>query len=84
MTVINKILEMQYKGFTLVLDEENHGWKCIIGEQEILFPHSQAAESAIDEILKDSANAIKKHEGVVIKKVSYSQVTKTVEVEKPY
>ena len=82
--MILKILETNYKGFHLVLDEERHGWKCVIGEQEILFPHSQAAETAIDEILKDSAAAIKNNKGVVIGKAPRSRVTKTVEEEKPY
>ena len=83
--MIRKILEMNYKGFHLVLVEEGQaGWKCVIGEQEILFPNSQAAETAIDEILKDSATAITQNKGVVIGKVLRSQVTKTVEVEKLY
>ena len=81
--MVQKILEINYKGFHLVLAEEGQcGWKCVIGEQEILFPHSQAAEAAIDEILRDATAAITKNKGVVIGKVSRSQVTKTVEVEK--
>ena len=81
--MIKKILEVNYKGFHLVLAEEGqNGWKCVIGEQEILFPNSQAAENAIDEILKDATDAITKSKGVVIGKVSMSHVTKTVEVEK--
>ena len=83
--MIKKILEVNYKGFHLVLAEEGqNGWKCVIGEQEILFPNSQAAENAIDEILKDATDAITKNKGVVIGKVSKSQVTKTVEIEKLY
>ena len=83
--MIKKILEVNYKGFHLVLAEEGqNGWKCVIGEQEILFPNSQAAENAIDEILKDATDAITKSKGVVIGKVSRSQVTKTVEIEKLY
>ena len=83
--MIQKIVEVNYKGFNLVLAEEGHqGWKCVIGEQEILFPHSQAAESAIDEILADTADVIQKHNGTVIGKVLKSQVTKTVEVDKLY
>ena len=81
--MIQKILEINYKGFRLVLAEEGQeGWMCVIGEQNILFPNSQAAEKAIDEILKDATAAITKNKGVVIGKVSRSQVTKTVEVEK--
>ena len=82
--MILKILESNYKGFHLVLDEEGHGWKCVIGEQEILFPTTQAAEKAIDEILKDSAAAIRNNNGTVIGKVMKSTVTKTAEVEKLY
>ena len=83
--MIVKILESDYKGFHLVLNEEGQrGWKCIIGEQEILFPNMQAAELAINEILKDSAAVIKKRDGVVLRKVPKSMVTKTVEVEKLY
>lgn len=82
--MIHKILEIDYKGFHLVLDEVRHGWKCVIGEQEILFPNAQAAEKVIDEILKDTADVIAINKGVVIGKVLRSQVTKTVEVEKPY
>ena len=83
--MIQTILEVNYKGFHLVFHEEGQkGWKCIIGEQEILFPHSQAAEAAIDEILKDSATAITKNDGVVIGKVAKSHVVATVAMEKPY
>lgn len=82
--MILKIVESNYKGFHLVLDEERHGWKCVIGEQEILFPTSQDAKSAINEILKDSAAAIKERKGVVLRNVPHSQVTKTVEVDKAY
>ena len=82
--MIKKVLEIDYKGFHLVLNEEGHGWKCVIGEEEILFPNSQAAEMAINEILKDSADVIKKREGKVLRKVPQSMVTKTVEVEKLY
>lgn len=82
--MIQKVLEIKYKGFHLVHDDERQGWKCVIGEQEILFPHAQAAEKAIDEILKDATAVIKKNGGVAVSKVSKSQVTKTVETEKPY
>lgn len=83
--MIRKILEMNYKGFHLVLVEEGQiGWKCVIGEQEVQFPRLKAAEAAIDDILKDSAATITKNKGVVIGKVSRSQVTKTVEVENLY
>ena len=83
--MIQKILEFDYKGFHLVLEEEGRqGWKCVIGEQEILFPHTQAAEAAIDEILKDTSDIITKNKGVVIGKVLRSHVTKAVETDKPY
>ena len=82
--MIHKIIECNYKGFHLVLDEERHGWKCVIGEQEILFPTSQDAKLAINEILKDSAAVIKERKGVVLRTVPHSQATKTVEMDKLY
>lgn len=81
--MIKKILEYDYNGFHLVLAEEG-GWKCIIGEKEILFPYATAAEAAIDELLKDADSVIAKHKGKVICKVPRSNVTKTVDVENPY
>lgn len=80
--MILEILEYDYKGFHLVHDES--GWKCVIGEQEIKFKYSTAAESAIDEILKDADNAIKKYDGTVICNVDRSRVTKTLEREMLY
>lgn len=83
--MIQKILEYDFKGFHLVLAEDGqNGWKVIIGEQVVLFPTSQAAEKAINEILKDSVAAIKNNNGTVIDKVMKSEVTKTVAVEKLY
>ena len=83
--MIQTILEINYKGFHLVFHEEGQkGWKCVIGEQEVLFPHAQAAEKAIDEILKDAADVITKNDGVVIGKVPKSHVTATVATENPY
>lgn len=50
--MIIEVKEYKYKGITL-----NHvddlGWKCILGDREYLFPHCQAAESAIDEIFNE-------------------------------
>lgn len=82
--MIFKILEYNYKGFHLVLDEADPGWKCIIGEKEIRFRTSQDAESAINEILKDADKAIEQHKGIPVCKVPGCLVTKTVETEKPY
>lgn len=82
--MILKILEYNYKGFHLVLNEADSGWNCIIGEKEIKFRTSQDAESAINEILKDAAKAIEQHKGIPVSKVPVCQVTKTVETENPY
>ena len=82
-TMVIEIKEYNYKGFHLILNK-NSGWKCVIGEQEILFPHSQAAETAIDEILKDATNIIARNKGVAIGKSPRSQVTKTVVQKKAY
>lgn len=83
--MILKVLEIDYKGFHLVFhDEGKVGWKCIIGNQEFLFPHRTAAEAAINEILKEADLIIEKRGGTKIRKVDNTKVTKTVEVEKPY
>lgn len=78
--MIYKILEYDYKGFHLILDEEGGiGWKVIIGEQEIKFPHSQSAEAAINEILSGANEIIASHNGTALGKVPRSHVTKTIE-----
>jgi len=83
--MIYKVLEYDYKGFHLVLDEEDGvGWKCVIGGKEIKFPNAQAAEATINEILEYAKQIIKKNGGKVLRTVSVSKVTKTVEVENPY
>ena len=79
--MIQKILEYDFKGFHLVLDEENGGWNCVIGTQEIKFPNAQAAEVALSAILVDSKKIIEYHGGVVVRKVPVSTVTKIVETE---
>ena len=82
--MILKILEYNYKGFHLVLDETEPGWKCIIGEKEVKFRTSQNAESAINEILKDADKAIDQYNGITVSKVPVCEVTKTEETEKLY
>lgn len=83
--MILKILEYDYKGFHLVLDEEGGvGWKCIIGDKEIKFPNAQAAEATISDILKDVNTLIKKNNGKVVQIVPESKVTKTAEMERLY
>lgn len=82
--MILKVLEADYKGFHLALNEGKGGWKCIIGDQEFLFPHKTAAEAVIDEILKEADPIIKKRGGTKIRNVDNTKVTKTVEIEKPY
>lgn len=85
LSMVLKILEYNYKGFHLVSGgDDKGGWLCVIGEQEIRFPHGQAAEAAIDEILKGAENAIVRNKGVVLRKVAKSSVTNAVECEKPY
>lgn len=83
--MIYKVLEYDYKGFHLVLAEEDEiGWKCVIGGKEIKFPNAQAAEATINEILEYAKQIINKNGGKVLRTVSVSKVTKTVEVENPY
>lgn len=82
--MVYKITESEYKGFRLVYDEVNNGWICIIGEYEVKFPYSQAANSAIEEILDISEGIIKKHGGKVISKPTRISTTKMVESELPY
>lgn len=83
--MIYKVLEYDYKGFHLVLDEEDGtGWTCVIDGKEIKFPNAQAAEATINEILEYAKQIIKKNNGKVLRTVSVSKVTKTVEVEKIY
>ena len=82
--MILNILEYNYKGFHLVLDEDEPGWKCIIGDKEIRFRTSQDAEFAINEILKDANKAIKQNEGITVRKVPICEVTKTEEIEELY
>ena len=62
--MIIEIKEYNYKGFTLhhVTDK---GGKIVLDGEEILFPHAQAAELAIDEFYRD---VIKKHKGKKLKR----------------
>lgn len=60
--MIIEINEYSYKGITLQLAKDK-GWKCNLGGVEYLFPHSQAAERAIDEIFRDIKPVIVKHKG---------------------
>lgn len=83
--MILKVLEYDYKGFHLILDDEGGtGWKCIIGRKEIKFPNATAAEATISELLNDSDQVIKKNGGKVVQAVPESKVTKTVEIESLY
>jgi len=60
--MIIEITEYSYKGITLQLAKDK-GWKCNLGGTEYLFPHAQAAQSAIDEIFRDIKPVITKHKG---------------------
>lgn len=83
--MIKKILGFDYKGFRLAYDEEGGtGWKCVIGDKEVKFKTLQDAKATISEILKDADEAIKRNEGIVIRKVPESEITKTVDIERIY
>jgi hypothetical protein len=51
------VTEYKYKGITLNRAEDK-GWKCLLGEREYLFPHCQAAETAIDAIFGEHISEI--------------------------
>lgn len=57
--MIIEIKEYPYKGFVLK-HVDKKGWKIVLEDVEILFPHAQAAEMAIDEFYRE---VIKKHQG---------------------
>jgi len=65
--MIIEIKEYTYKGITLN-HVEDEGWKCILGDREYLFPHSQAAHSAIDEIFSNIKPIIDKNKGKALPK----------------
>lgn len=62
--MVIEVKEYNYKGFHLELVKDK-GWKIVLNDVEIIFPHAQAAEMAIDEFYRD---VIKKHKGVKLKK----------------
>ena len=62
--MIIEVKEYNYRGFRLELAKDK-GWKIVLNDVEILFPHAQAAEMAIDEFYGD---VIKKHKGAKLKK----------------
>lgn len=64
--MIIEVTEYTYKGIELH-HVKDKGWKCNLGGEEYLFPHCQAAESAIDELFKDIKAVVSKHKGVKIK-----------------
>lgn len=61
--MIIEVKETTYRGFKLE-HVENKGWKIVLGEEEYLFPHFQAAQSAIDEFYRD---VIPKNQGKRLK-----------------
>ena len=65
--MIIEITEYSYKGITLQLAKgqglDVQGWMCNLGGVEYLFPHAQAAQSAIDDIFRDIKPVIDKHRG---------------------
>jgi len=69
--MIIEIKEYSYKGIALHIakdqNEKYHGWKCNLGGVEYIFPHSQAAERAIDDIFQNIKPVIARHGGTKIK-----------------
>jgi hypothetical protein len=61
--MIIEVKEYPYRGFVLK-HVEKKGWKIVLDGVEILFPHAQAAEMAIDEFYFD---VIKQHKGEKLK-----------------
>lgn len=61
--MIIEVKEYSYRGFRLELAKDK-GWKIALDGVEILFPHAQAAEMAIDEFYFD---VIKAHKGEKLK-----------------
>lgn len=64
---IIEVKEVNYKGILLQL-VDGKGWKCNLGGDEYLFPHIQAAESAINEIFRDIKPIVSKNHGVKLPK----------------
>jgi len=63
--MIIEVKETTYKGFDIRL-VENKGWKIVLGDEAYLFPHFQAAQSAVDEFYRE---VIPKHKGKRMKRV---------------
>lgn len=62
--MIIEITECDYRGFHIV-HVDNEGWKIVLGDEEYLFPHYQAAQSAVDAFYRD---VIPAHKGKKIRK----------------
>lgn len=63
--MIIEVKETIYKGFKIEL-VENKGWKIALGGEAYLFPHFQAAQSAVDEFYRD---IIPKNQGKRMRRV---------------
>lgn len=50
--MIVEVKETTYKGFKIEL-VGNKGWKIVLGDDAYLFPHFQAAQSAVDAFYRD-------------------------------
>lgn len=62
--MIIEIKEYHYKGI-LLQRVDGEGWKCNLGGTEYLFPHCQAAESAINRIFdREIYQIIKENKGI--------------------
>lgn len=57
--MIIDVKELDYKGFHLKHLPEQ-GWKIVLKDTEVLFPHFTAASAAIDDFYRD---VIKTHKG---------------------
>lgn len=62
--MIIEVKETTYKGFKIE-HVESGGWKITLGDEAYLFPHFQAAQSAVDEFYRD---VIPKNQGKRMKR----------------
>lgn len=63
--MIIEVRETTYKGFKIEVVEDK-GWKIVLGDEAYLFPHFQAAQSAVDEFYRD---VIPKNHGKRMKQI---------------
>ena len=80
--MIYKVLESEYKGFRLVLDEsgDKYIWNCIIGDYVLKFPTIIDAHEFIDNITKEGKVIARKYGGKVVSEPPTFGKSKSVEV----